>query len=124
MAIATLAAAGCGSIVDPSQNQTETLSGTLTTGNASAQAFNVSKGGEYSITLLSVTPTLPAGVLFQVFLGQNTTQGCAPITANLVQVGQVALSSSIVPSAYCAGISDINRVVPTSVIYSLQVRHP
>src|SRR5438552_2066557 len=95
----TMFAAGCGgSIVDPANNQTETFTGTLASGGNSANAFVVSKSGEYSVTLVSVSPAVSSNAFFTVFLGQNTTSGCAPITSQanaFAQVGKVVLNSSI-----------------------------
>jgi hypothetical protein len=124
---AAVAAACGGGVTDPSQNTTETFTGTLASGNFDAKPFNVSKQGEYSVTLLTVTPNPPLAARFVVFLGQPTSAGCALVGTQLnqfAQVGSIALSSSIVPGTYCVQINDTNKAIATSAIYTIQVQHP
>jgi hypothetical protein len=122
---AAFIASGCGSIVDPANNQTQTFTGTITTGSNSVNAFNVSKSGEYSVTFISLSPPAQAIAFFTIFLGQNSAQGCAPVQQNnLSKPGQTVLNSSIVPGSYCVGIADPNLAIATSAIYTLQVQHP
>lgn len=125
--LCALIAVSCGGIVDPSQNQTETFSGTLAVLNLDAKAFTAAKSGEYFITLLSMSPPLPSSnASVAIALVLNTTQGCSlsPIQSNsFARVGSQALSGSITAGNYCVVIQDVGFLTATSN-YSIQVQHP
>lgn len=122
---ANLVAAGCGGIVDPSQNQTETFSGTVNVAGISpVHTFNVSKSGEYFITITKLDPPLtPANATVQVVFGQAAGGSCNPIQTNaFARLGQ-ALSGSIFAGSYCVVIVDVGFLTTTES-YTLQVQHP
>src|SRR3981189_3224109 len=58
--LAAVLAAGCGGIVDPSQNQIETFTGTIAPGGQSQpgpHGFSASKTGEISVKVTQITPS-------------------------------------------------------------------
>src|SRR6266545_1606886 len=69
----------CGGIVDPSKNKVDTFSGTLqpqSGGSINVHYFSVSKNGEVTFTMTSVTPA-PVNAGSLVFaLGQPSSGSC------------------------------------------------
>ena len=88
------ALAACGGVTDPSQNQTQTFSGTIQpAGFSDTLQFNASKSGEITITVTNLNPTVPSGTFFSVLWGQIVGSQCAPISvASLAIVGSTAIA--------------------------------
>src|SRR5437660_8098423 len=105
-ALAVLAA--CGGYVDPSKNQTENISGTIpVNGTSEVKTFNVSKSGELTIKLTSLTPTVALGTFVGFAWGQVLSGGCQFFTgASPAAVGQTLASTAITPGTYCVGMAD------------------
>lgn len=119
------ALAGCGGVNGPSQNRTETFTGTVNVGSAGpAHPFNVSKTGEYSIKVTNLIPTVPSNTQFEVIFGQSISGQCAPITPSITIVNGPALVGPIYTTgSYCAVVVDIGGfTVPEA--YTMTVGHP
>src|SRR5215472_13763461 len=120
LAAAALASVSCGgSVTDPSQNQTQTFTGSITPvskgGNGQGQThiFNVSSGGEYTIKVTAMDPNFNS--TFGVTLAQGG--GCSVlVNQSLVAlVGVQALTGPIYQTGqYCVQIYDYYNVM-TSV---------
>jgi len=127
LALAAIVSA-CGGVVDPSQNQTETFNGTIQpgSGNYGGPHFvNITKSGEITVTVTSLTPTVPSGTFFIVGFGQSASGQCSiNIQANqFAIVGTAAVSGPISPGSYCVVIAD-EGFFTVAEDYTLKVSHP
>ena len=132
LAAAALATISCGgSVTDPSQNQDQTFTGTITpakapfngTGQGQLHQFTVSNGGEYTIKVTSMTPnfnstfgvTLLNGSGCGVLVNQSVTAlvGVQALTGPIFQTGQ-----------YCVQVFDYYGLMTAVENYSVTVNHP
>jgi len=126
LAVAVLAMVSCGGVTDPSQNKTESFSGTLTPlaqGGQPVAFFFSSGNGEYSI---SVTSTNPATLNSQIGVGfgQSIGGACSPISQNPgAKVGQTGLAGAIQQGQWCAYAFDPG-ILTTATTFQMQVKHP
>jgi hypothetical protein len=123
--VAIFATAGCGGVVDPSKNTTDTFTGTIQPGNGNfgeIHTFNTSKSGEVTVKVTRFDP--PINVYFSIGYYQNLSTGCAPIQiANFAVVGTSAINGVINPGSYCVVVFDQGGfTVPET--YTLTVSHP
>jgi hypothetical protein len=125
--LAAAAAASCGSVTDPSQNKTETLSGTITPVSLGGsgfdqKSFTISSGGEYTVKVASMTPS------FNNYLEVVLSLGCggAVVQQNtLAIVGSQALSGPVYQTgSYCVTIVDAYNAMTAVESYSMTVSHP
>jgi hypothetical protein len=125
LALAGLLSISCGGIVDPSQNQVETFSGTVQPLSGRAHWFSASKTGEIQVKLLTLTPASVPYAGIQWVQG-NGDQTC---NSNLLQVNQfatantTAISGQIVSGAYCIIMYD-TAGASQPFTYSVSVSHP
>lgn len=119
--------AACGGVTDPSQNTQTPFSGTLNPGqvNPNIFPFNVSKSGELSITVTTMTPVIPTNTYFGVGFGNSISGSCQPLQNNLYAiVGAAAISGyPVTPGAYCAFIADEGFFTKAET-YTMVVSHP
>jgi hypothetical protein len=116
----------CGGVVDPSKNQTETFTGTIQpgSGNGDVKQINITKSGEITVTVTSLTPTVPGGTFFVVGLGQSISGQCSPIQVNrFAIVGSAAISGPVTPASYCVFILD-QGLFTVAEDYVMKVSHP
>ena len=135
LAIGILVAAACGGgVVSPSQNKTDTFNGTLqpvSSGNANIglHQVNITKTGELSVIVTSLTPSVPGNTYFAVGIGQLfgalTVSNCNPIQINqfAVPVNPAINSLPITPGTYCIFIYD-EGLFTVAEDYALTVSHP
>jgi hypothetical protein len=125
LALAGALSISCGGIVDPSQNQVESFSGTVQPGSGRAHWFSTSKTGEIQVKVLTLTPAS------QPVIGVQWVQGANDQTCNggLLQLNQfatansTAISGQIVSGAYCIIVYDsVGLTLPAN--YSITVSHP
>src|SRR5262249_35741732 len=108
---------------DPSQNRTETFTGTVAPrGQGPVHTFNVPNTGEYSIKVTSMTPTfnsffamtLASGDNCSLLVNQNTLAIVgSPMTGPIFQKG-----------TYCVFVWDAQGTMTTNENYTLTVSHP
>jgi len=124
LALAVLAA--CGGYVDPSKNQTENISGTIpVNGLSEVKTFNVSKSGELTIKLTSLTPTVALGTFVGFTWGQMLSGQCQPFFGySPAAVGQTLASTAITPGAYCVIMADAFQTLKVNEDFVLTVAHP
>lgn len=130
LAAAALAIASCGSsVTDPSQNVTDTFTGTITpvklggSGQGQTHTFNVANGGEYTIKVTAMNPsfnstfgvTLANGSGCGVLVNQSVTAlvGVQALTGPLYQTGQ-----------YCVQVFDYYTLMTAVENYTVTVNHP
>jgi len=122
---AALAAAGCGGITTPSNNVTETFSGTLQPGTSNGHWFGVGKNGEFTVKLTAWAPNsnLLVGIgLFQGN-GDHTCTNAQFQLNNFAAFNVQALGGAIVPAAYCIGIYDVGTLTAAQTC-TITVSHP
>jgi hypothetical protein len=123
LAIAGAFSISCGGIVDPSQNTTETFSGTVAPGGFFVNRFSSPKTGEITVKMLNITPAaIPALTLQWVGSGDGSCNG-QPYGATIATANTTAISNQIVSGNYCLVLSEyVAQTVTAS--YSLTVSHP
>jgi hypothetical protein len=123
LALAGALTLSCGGIVDPSQNQVETFSGTVPPGSGSAHHFSTSKTGEITVKVVTLTPAAVPVVYVQwVGNGDGNCNG-GLFQAGLGTANTTAISGQIVSGDYCIFISDyIGQTVTAN--YTITVSHP
>jgi hypothetical protein len=132
LAAAALSVSGCGGIVDPSQNQVETFSGTIAPGGQSQQGahgFSASKTGEIQIKVTQLTPSTSNTFIGVLWTGRNSNGTCAGSLGqvfgqnNFAQVGLPAISTQILSGGYCVLLYDVGSFTTTEN-YTVTVSHP
>ena len=130
--LAALALAGftaaCGGIVDPSQNTTDTFSGTIYHGDAiKFFPFSSSKTGEISVKFTALTPV--SNVLMGVLVAQANGDGSCTGDLGLVQQNNFAqlnlpsISGQILGRRYCLGVYESQPLTQTET-FTVTVSHP
>ena len=129
--VIALVLTACGGFTDPSNNQTETFTGTVQPLGANVHAFTMSNSGEFTISITSVTP---GNVFLGVGYGQPAANGsCGLIQSNVInstQIGRTALSGQVlIKGQYCVVVFDPSGVagttpLPVAESYTVQVKHP
>src|SRR5438045_4787249 len=111
--VAVVLAAGCKGPVDPSQNKTETFTGTVQPVNIGvAHPFDIQNLGEITVSLTALTPgNVAAGIAY----GQPQGAACFPIQQNAVgtsSIGRTALSGQILlKGTYCVVVFDPSGIL-------------
>jgi hypothetical protein len=111
----------CGGISSPSQNKQEPFSGVLQVGGNAHFRVDVANGGEYSVRITQLTPTVTATVGVAWYQGGN----CDFLQQqNYATLNTAALVGAIYQKgAYCVVIFDIGTLtVPQN--FTLVVSHP
>ncbi|MQA30485.1 MAG: hypothetical protein GEU82_11720 [Luteitalea sp.] len=114
----------CGGVVNPSQNDVQTVSGTFEVGGVGpVHEFSASKNGEFFVTLISLAPDSTA--IVAVSLGQRASGGCGLITSAPATVNRQALGGPLDKGDYCVQVSDAGLTVLSGPqTYSLRVSTP
>jgi hypothetical protein len=132
MLAATVFVAGCGGIVDPSQNQTETFTGTIAVGGQSLpgpHGFSASKTGEISVKVTQLTPSSSNTYVGVIWTGRASDGTCTGQLGrtfgqnNFAQVGLPAISTQILAGGYCLILYDVGSFSTTET-YTVTVSHP
>jgi len=128
LVVASLVAAACGGIVDPSKNQVEPFSGTLNAGESRIHPFSASKTGEISVKVTALSP------VSNTFIGLIWTQagsdgGCTTSIGgtfqqnNFAQLNVPAIAGQITKGAYCLVVRDVVGFTAPET-YTVTVSHP
>ena len=127
-----LGVAGCGGIVDPSQNHVETFTGTVPVGGQSQpgpHGFSASKTGEIQVKITQLTPSTSNTFVGVLWTGRNSNGTCAGSLGavfgqnNFAQVGLPAISTQILSGGYCLTLYDVGTFTTTET-YTVTVSHP
>jgi len=126
-AVVCLAAmlSGCGGVSSPSDNQSQTFTGTVSSGGVGpVHTFNVSKVGEFFVTITALAPD--QNIFLGIVYGQPQGNACAQVQVNYAaHLNTQALGGQIEKGTWCVQVGDIGQVsttTPTS--YSLRVSYP
>jgi hypothetical protein len=125
-AAVALSFAACSGVSSPSTDTTENFSGTLDPLGTSFSLFSVSKTGEMSITLLSLTPRPVVGFV-ALAIGVPSGSSCQPLTGYIVSqaaVGNAYSFSQITKGSYCVLVADPSAILTTSAAWTLRLTHP
>jgi hypothetical protein len=122
------AAAACGGIVDPSQNVTDTFSGTINHGDAiKFFPFTSSKTGEISVKFTALAPVsnVLMGVLYAEAAGDGSCNGNLNLQQqnNFAQLNTPAISGQILGRRYCLGVFE-SQPLTQAETYTVIVSHP
>src|SRR2546430_2460773 len=129
LAVIGLITLSCGGIVDPSNNQTETFTGTITVTEAHPHPFSVAKTGEFTAKVTALTPTSTAlvGLALVFAASDGSCSGSIQIVQqnNFVNVNTPALGGQIFSGKYCIVIYDVGAL-PKDITqnYTITVSHP
>lgn len=119
---AALLAAGCSGLVDPSNNKNEVVTGTIDLlGAGPVHTFTVSKRGEYSLTLKTLTPA--TGSIIALSFGQIVSSTCSYYNVVAARLGQPATSGPIEKGTYCFTLSDPGTMTQQET-YELTISYP
>jgi hypothetical protein len=123
LAAGVLATISCGGITSPSQNQTETFSGTVAPGGKGPlHTFNINSNGEYTVKVTSMTPTF--NTFFGTYIGTGDGCGLQVGINTLSVVGSQSLGGAVFQKGqYCVFVFDIGNMT-VSENYTLTVSHP
>ncbi len=129
LAAATVATACSTKITDPSQNKTDTFTGTITpaalggTGLGAAHSFNVPNGGEFTVKVTAMTPGFNSQFAVALYLG-SCGSGALVGSTFVALVGVQALTGPIQQTGqYCVQLADIGTMT-VAENYTLTVNHP
>ena len=120
--LAALLAAGCGGVIDPSQNTVEEKSGTIVPGGLSFQMFSVSKNGEFEIRITNLNN---ADAFLHMAYGPDAG-GCtgASLGDAYRQLNQAGFGGSIQKGNYCVYLRDDLLALKSESPYTLRISHP
>jgi hypothetical protein len=120
--VAALSMTACSDLVDPSKNKTEQVTGSLELlGTGPVHTFTVTKRGEYSLLLNSLTPA--TGSLIALSFGQIVANTCGYFTQVAARIGSPALSGPIEKGTYCFSLSDPGTLTQAET-YALTISYP
>jgi hypothetical protein len=127
LAVACAVMFACGGITSPSNNVTDTFSGTIQpAGDGGLRAFNVPSTGEYTVKVTALGPN--TSVIIGVDVYQDTSNGnCTGLQVyqrnTFVTLNVQALSGQIFSGHYCVRAFDVGGLT-TATTYTLTVSHP
>jgi hypothetical protein len=125
-----LAVAACGGIVDPSQNTTDTFTGTIPRGGQGpAHGFSASKTGEIQVKITQLSPSTSNTFVGVLWTGRASDGTCVGNLGaifgqnSLAQVGLPAISTQILQGGYCLLLYDVGTFTANEN-YTVTVSHP
>ena len=125
LSLAAFLVAGCHGITTPSNNVTDTFSGTLQAKGTNSHPFSVSKTGEFSVRLTAWAPN--TGIVVGMAWTQGASDGSCTTGVlqqnNFVNTTGQALGGAIVSGKYCIFIFDTGAMTAAQT-YTFTVSHP
>jgi hypothetical protein len=121
---AALLSVSCGGVVSPSQNQTETFSGTLEPRAIKFHGFTTKKSGEIEVKITALAPM--TNVFLGTFYGQPQGDGSCGYYQppnEFSTLNSISIAGAITPGPWCVGIYDYGLLTTTDT-YTLTVKHP
>jgi len=127
LAIAGALTISCGGVVDPSQNVTQTFSGTLAAGGVDTpKTFTASGTGEFTAKITALSPSNNVVLGINLYQGGASGTACTGPLVNQAQfatLNVLAMDSQIFKGDYCLLIGNVSSL-NTVVTYTLTVSHP
>jgi len=120
--LAAVLAAGCGGVIDPSQNKIDDFPGTIAPGGLKSHPFSVSKNGEFEIKITNLNN---ADAFLLMAYGQDVG-GCTGNSLGQAyrQLNQAGFGGTISKGNYCAYLSDDRLALKAESPYTLRISHP
>ena len=123
LAAAALFTISCGGIVDPSNNQMQEFSGTVSPQGFNPHPFSVNKTGEISIKITALAPlnNVPLGIIW----AQAASDGScvSVIQSGIGNLGIPAITGQIFSGNYCVLVYDLG-ILTSPETYTIVVSHP
>ena len=125
--IAALVTVSCGGVVSPSNNVTETFSGTLepppSTNNIAIKTFTTTKSGEFNVKITALAPL--TNVFLGMIYGQVQSNGqCGLLQQNsFATLNTTALAGAITPGTWCVAIFDVGTLTAPET-FTVTIQHP
>ncbi len=123
LAAAALITISCGGIVDPSKNQMQEFSGTVTPQGFTQHTFSVNKTGEISVKITALAPlnNVPLGV---IWAQADSNNACVSVIQSAVaNLNLPAISGQIFSGNYCVLVYDLG-ILTAPETYTVVVSHP
>mgnify|MGYP001286661237 CR=1 FL=1 len=127
LVVAGVLLSSCGGPTDPSDNVTETFTGTVAVGGSGVHTFSVSNDGELFVTLITLTPPLPAAKFASLWLGTSSSGSCVwDGPRNNTAIPGTGVTNSVREGTVCVGIFDQGGANGFTVdeTYEIRVSHP
>jgi hypothetical protein len=120
---ASVLAASCGGITDPSKNTVESFSGTLAVGGGVEHRFTSSKTGELAVKITALSPTSDAVIGLSWTQATNDGTCAGLLQSQFARLNVPAIAGAVSSQRYCIVVQDVGTIaVPQS--YTLSVSHP
>ncbi len=125
VALAGFITLNCGGIASPSNNVTDTFSGTLQPQAALSHPFSVSKTGEFTVKLTAFAPNsnLLVGLAWTLASNDGTCTTTTLQQNNFSSLNAQALGGQILAGKYCIFIFDVGSLTAAQT-YTITVSHP
>lgn len=135
LCVTALSAEGCGLFQNSAaptttttENPNETFSGTMEPKGSSIFTFTVTRVGNVSVTLASLSPSSIAAVGLGIGTSSGTTGGpttCTPTTSteNATAGPTAQLTVTQNPGTYCLKVYDVG-LVATTATFTIKITHP
>ena len=120
--VASLLAAGCGGVIDPSKNTIQEFPGTIAPGGVVFHPFSASKTGEFEIRITNLNN---ADAFLHLWYGPDSG-GCngASLGDAYLQLNQAGFGGQIQKGNYCVYLRDDRFALKAESPYTLRVSHP
>jgi hypothetical protein len=122
LVLAAVLAAGCGGVIDPSQNEVEDFPGTIEPLGGVSHQFNVDETGEFDIRITALNN---ADALLHLAYGPQSG-GCnrAIQAESYKRLNEFGFAGFIQPGSYCVYMFDDLGQLRAASPYTLRVSHP
>ena len=111
----------CGGVVDPSENTTDTFSGTLQPLGQGPHQFRASKSGEIDI---KITAMSNLDAIVEILYGMGSCANPTLLNRGYRQANQVGLGGLVSAGEHCVVIADTLGTLRQATTYTLTVSHP
>ena len=128
LAVAGVLTMSCSGVIDPSKNQVETFSDTVTKGGISAGfSFTAARSGEFTVKITALAPASSVfmGVLYTQAASDGSCSGnLQPLQQNnFALLNGPGLSGQIFSGRYCVFVFDVGALTATAT-FTATVSHP
>ncbi|MGE3957641.1 MAG: hypothetical protein AB7H96_13050 [Vicinamibacterales bacterium] len=118
--------AACGGVSSPSNQTAEDFTGTLGQSSQAFQTFSVSRTGELSMTLQSLTPRPVVGFV-SLGIGTPGAGSCSPLLGYIISQAAIGTPYSfprIINGTYCIVVADANAILTGPTNFAIRFTHP
>jgi len=120
-----IASAGCGGVNDPSKNQNDDITDTISPFLSEIYSFTATKNGEYSVTITALSnPNVVLGIGVGIL---NSFGTCSAVIGSndLAVLNRTALTGSVNKGNYCLSVYDnLGGTLTDTVTFTIRLSHP